>query len=293
MLIKSYLTLVKSITNNHIMRAVLFLFIFMLAGFNTLKSQIVDDILGDESMFYAETKQVNQFFRRFNNEEGPDGVRYYKRDKEYHNPASRKKYLEMLFDSHNGALTESIRNLFINDIVNPDTSLFLNFHTNGWFAEVKTRFTYKGQETPVTFFLELEHENMGYKWVITNVYFEPYAEIFVDQKTDSTKFLHPLSHEIDFMNLIRVFNDKKDIDNYTIKSFQADFLTLFLYEFKQGYFKFKYVEDLKFHFFQIPGWYFEVEQFVRADYNSGWLISKLTKISEEEKSILLKYIYHN
>lgn len=275
------------------MRAGLFLFLFILSSFGTLKSQIVDDILGDEGLFYAETKQVNQFFRRFNNEEGPDGVRYYKRDKEYRNPNSRENYLNMLFDNKNAALTVSLRGAFKNDVLQTDSNLFLNFHSGGWFAEVKTRFLYKGEDKFVTFFLELEQENLGYKWVITNVYFEPFAEIFFDKESDVSKFLHPLSHEIDFMNLIKVFNDQKYIDNYTIKTFQADFLTLFLYEFKQDYFEFKYVEDLKFHFFQIPGWYFEVEQFVRADYNSGWLISKLTKISPEEKSILLEYIYHN
>ncbi len=134
---------------------------------------------------------------------------------------------------------------------------------------------------------------MGYKWVITNVYFEPYTSVLIDKKQDESLFLHPMSHELDFMNLIKVFKDKTHIENYAIKTYQPDYLTLFLYEFKQGYFEFKYVEDLKFHFFQIPGWYFEVEQFVRAENNSGWLISKLTKISPEEKSILLKYIYHN
>ncbi|RLD39321.1 MAG: hypothetical protein DRI74_01265 [Bacteroidetes bacterium] len=274
------------------MKIRLFLFLFIISSFGTLKSQIVDDVLGDEGMFYAETKQVNQFFRRFNNEEGLDGVRYYKRDKEYRNPKTREKYLNMLFDNKNTALTLNIRDAFKADIL-ADSNLFLNFHSGGWFAEVKTLFSYKGEDKTVTFFLELEQENMGYKWVITNVYFEPFSEILVDKKSDVSKFLHPMSHEIDFMNLIKVFNDKKYIENYTIKTFQPDFLTLFLYEFKQGYFEFKYVENLKFHFFQIPGWYFEIEQFVRADYNSGWLISKLTKISEEEKSILLKYIYHN
>ncbi|HAG16264.1 MAG TPA: hypothetical protein DCG69_07030 [Bacteroidales bacterium] len=275
------------------MRINFLILLFLLSGFNSLKSQIVSDILGDESLFYAETKQVNQFFRRFNNEEGPDGLRYYKRDKEYRNPESREKYLNILFDYKNTALTTNLRDAFKLDVLNPDSNLFLNFHSDGWFAEVKTKFIYKGAEKSVSFFLELEQENMGYKWVITNVYFEPYSEILIERKVDSSKFLHPMSHEIDFMNLIKVFNDQKNIDNYTIKSFQPDFLTLFLYEFKQGYFQFKYVENLKFHFFQIPGWYFEIEQFVRPENNSGWLISKLTKISKEEKNILLKYIYHN
>jgi hypothetical protein len=267
--------------------------LFILLGFSPIQSQIVDDILGDESKFYAETKQVNQFFRRFNNEEAPDGVRYYKRDKEYRNPKTRDKYLDILFDSKNSAISPAIRRDFKADVLKPDSNIYLNFHANGWFAEVKTRFSYKGKDSFVTFFLELEQENLGYKWVITNVYFAPYSDILVDKKADNSKFLHPLSHEIDFMNLIKVFNDQKYIDNYTIKSFQPDFLTLFLYEFKQGFFVFKYVEDLKFHFFQVPGWYFEVEQFVRPEYNSGWLISKLTKISPTEKAILLKYIYHN
>jgi len=275
------------------MRATLFLLLLVASTIGNLKSQVIDDVLGDESMFYAETKQVNQFFRRFNNEEGPDGLRYYKRDKEYRNPQTREKYLNILFDSRNNALTEYLRNAFKADILNADSNLFLNFHSGGWFAEVKTRFSYKGSDKFVTFFLELEQENMGYKWVITNVYFEPYAGVLFDKKSDNSRFLHPMSHEIDFMTLIKVFNDINYIDNYAIKTFQPDFLTLFLYEFKQGYFEFKYVEDLKFHFFQIPGWYFEVEQFVRAENNSGWLISKLTKISQEEKSILLKYIYHN
>jgi hypothetical protein len=275
------------------MKLKVFLLFLLINNIAITKAQVVDDVMGDESMFYAETKQVNQFFRRFNNEEGPDGVRYYKRDKAYRNPASRGKYLDMLFDSKNAALTNNIRDAFKADVLKPDSNQFLNFHAGGWFAEVKTLFSYKGEDRPVTFFLELEHENMGYKWVITNAYFEPYADIMLKTKPDSSKFLHPLSHEIDFMNLIRVFNDKKAIDNYTIKSFEPDFLSLFLYEFKQGFFKFKYVEDLKFHFFQIHGWYFEVKQFVRADYNSGWLISKLTKINKEEKAILLKYIYHN
>lgn len=275
------------------MKYKLLLFLFILGSFGTLKSQIGADFLGDESLFYAETKQVNQFFRRFNNEESPEGVRYYKRDKEFRNKESRGRYLDMLFDLKNSALTKDLRDAFKADVLNPDSNQFLNFHSKGWFAEVKTLFSYQGEDRFVTFFLELEQENLGYKWVITNVYFQPFSEVLYDTKKDSSLFLHPMSHEIDFMNLIKVFGNQKYIDNYTIKTFQADYLTLFLYEFKKGYFVFKYVDDLKFHFFQIPGWYFEVEQFVRAEYNSGWLISKLTKISEEEKSILLKYIYHN
>ena len=53
------------------------------------------EYLGDESALYAETKQVNQFFRRFNCEEALDGKRFYPKDSLYHNLSLRKQYLNI------------------------------------------------------------------------------------------------------------------------------------------------------------------------------------------------------
>ena len=58
-------------------------------------------ITGDESELYAETKQVNQFFRRFNNEEDRLGERYYPGDSKYRDSEFRNVYLNMLFDLQN------------------------------------------------------------------------------------------------------------------------------------------------------------------------------------------------
>lgn len=44
--------------------------------------------------------------------------------------------------------------------------------------------------------------------------------------------------------------------------------------------------------FQIPGWYFELSDFNRSGTNSGWLISGLLKLKENDKELLLKYLYH-
>ncbi len=68
-------------------------------------------------------------------------------------------------------------------------------------------------------------------------------------------------------------------------------LTLFIYELKKGLFKFQTVADVKFHFFQIPGWYFELSEFNRSGFNRGWLISNLLKASDEQKDILRNYLY--
>lgn len=255
-------------------------------------AQLFNPLLGDESVLNAQTKQVNQFFRRFNGEENVKGDRYYPSDKDYRNPELRRKYLNALFDQQNAAMTDPLRESFVKDVLNPAYPQFLEFHGGQWFAEVTTKFLYQGKEENLTLFLKLEKENLGHKWVISNVYFRHFHQMFSNNHETGSHFLHPLSHELDFMNLIRVFKDKEFVDLYTDKDYQPDYLTLFLYEFKKGNLKFKNVSDVKFHFFQVKGWYFELSEFNRPGSNSGWLISGLLKIDETQKDLLLKYIYH-
>lgn len=272
---------------------ILLLVITLLVMSSPIHTQVIGDFMEDESKLYAETKQVNQFFRRFNNEEGADGIRYNRRSKEYRNPDTRLKYLNILFDLENESLKQETKDDFLAVVTNDSLPKFLDFHANGWFAEVKTKFLYRGQPKHITFYLELEQENLGYKWVLTNVFFDEYSKILEENDAGSEKFLHPLSHELDFMNFIRVFDDKKYIEDYTSNGFAPDYLSIFIYEFKQGFYEYQTVMDLKFHFFQVPGWYFELEQFNRAGYNTGWLISRLTPITDQEKAVLMKYIYHD
>jgi len=274
-----------------IRKFLIFLSVSLLFAGN-LDAQSFNSLLGDESILNAQTKQVNQFFRRFNAEESTSGNRYYPGDKDYRNPDLRKKYLNILFDNQNASLTDPLKNSFINAVLNPGSPAFLNFHEGQWFSEVNTNFTYQGKEEPVTLYLKLEEENQGYKWVITNVYFRQFHEFFHNQNTGDQRFLHPLSHELDFMNLIRVFKDKEYVEQYTAKDYHPDYLTLFLYEFKKGNLLFKSVSTVKFHFFQIPGWYFELSEFNRPGTNAGWLISSILKLNDNDKDLLLKYLYH-
>lgn len=258
-------------------------------------SQIVEDYLGDESDLYAETKQVNQFFRRFNGEEDLLGERYYPEDKDYRNANLRKTYLMNLFNNENSLLDEDLKSEFIDDVLAPASPKYLDFHGGGWFAEVTTKFFFRGIERYLTLFLELEKDTVGSKWVITNVYFEPFHQAFADQDSlrhVGQKFLHPMSHELDFINLIRAFQDDHSLENYIAWKYKPDYLTLFIYEFKNGNLQFNAVTKVKFHFFQIDGWYFEISEYNRQGNNSGWLISMLMKINQADKDILTKFIYH-
>ena len=257
-----------------------------------LFAQSFNSLLGDESVLYAQTKQVNQFFRRFNGEESTRGDRFYQGDRDFRSAELRKKYLNILFDNDNASMTDPLRDEFIRDVLRSDAPVFIDFHGGQWFAEVSTNFLYQGKDEVVTLYMKLEQENLGYKWVISNVYFRHFQQMFSNQSSGEPRFLHPLSHELDFMNLIRVFKDKDYVEQYTDKDYQPDYLTLFLYEFKKGNLKFQSVSKVKFHFFQVPGWYFELSEFNRPGTNSGWLVSGLLKLKNNDKELLLKYLYH-
>jgi len=276
---------------------VYFFMIFLLIACvpGNARSQAIGNYVEDESDLYASTKQVNQFFRRVNGEEDIKGERYYPEDKGYRTKDLRKKYLKNLFNNENSYLTLGLKAEFLEDLLDDNNPVFLEFHGGDWFAEVTTTFMFQGMERFLTLFLQLENDTVGSKWVITQLYFEPFAKLFADQdslRKAGQKFLHPMSHELDFMNLARTFESKSSLEQYLAWKYHPDYLTLFIYEFKKGSLSFKSITNVKFHFFQVDGWYFELSDFNRKGYNTGWLISALLKVDEEEKETMLKYIYH-
>jgi hypothetical protein len=271
------------------MRACLPLICFCLASVS-LCGQIEDK---DESRLYAQTKQVNQFFRRFNGEEDEKGERYAAGDKQYQSVKLRKKYLGILFDASNAGINHDLKAQFGKDVLDRSNPVILDFHGPDWYCEVQTVFTQNGKEHPVTLFMELEQARIGSKWVIRGVHADILSYSFKRDTTRVGRFLHPLSHELEFMNLRKAFQNRDSISQYVFRHYVPDQLTLFLYEVQRGTLQFKTVTDVKFHFFQISGWYFELAQFNRPGYNTGWLISNLVKLtSEADKKVLKKYLFY-
>jgi hypothetical protein len=258
-------------------------------------AQSLGDFQYDESELYAETKQINQFFRRFNGEEDKQGERIYKDDKHFRTFKLRKKYIPALFNLENTILTEAVKEKFVDMVLDKDDPVFLEFHGGNWLCELKTVFTYQGSEEELTFFMVLQEEEVGSKWVIDGIYFEPFYQYLKapdNSNFNDSKFLHPLSHELGFMNIFRIFNEADSLEYFAYKDFKPDYLSLFFYEVRKGNLEFKTIKNLKFHFFQIDGWYFELTYYNRSGYNSGWLISNLLEVDDRNKAILLKYIYH-
>jgi hypothetical protein len=276
------------------MRIIKLVFAILIASISVVSGQGIGSpgTIKDDGRFAASTKQVNQFFRRFNAEESVDGtVRLYPGDPDYHNVQLRQGFIQILFDNQTSSISKELKESFTKTVLSPVYPQYINFHQEGWIAEVEAVFTFKGKRESTTLILKLQPERMGYEWVIDAVIFPPFKNIFNKPVGAEKDFLHPLSHELDFMNLRKAFQDSNLPEAFTETSFKPDYLTLFLYEMKQNNIRFETVKDVKFHFFQIDGWYFEVNQFNRPGFNTGWLISNLVKLNIGDKETILKYIY--
>lgn len=267
------------------------LFAFALFLCVTTDAQIAGEL--DESKLYAQSKQVNQFFRRFNGEEDEKGKRYYAGDKQFRNPKLRRKYLGILFDANNTGMTDALKGEFSKSVLDKSETAVLDFHGGNWFAEVQATFAFNGKEQMFILFMEVEKDHLGYKWAISKIYSDALKPYFVRDTTKIGRFLHPMSHELDFMNLRKAFANSDSISQFTVKRFTPDHLSVFLYELRKGNLIFKSVNEVKFHFFQIDGWYFEISDFNRSGYNTGWLISNLVKLNDAgEKEVMRKYLHH-
>lgn len=275
------------------MRTLIIILVGILFLDTYVAAQSINNQAEDESDLYASTKQVNQFIRRFNGEEDLYGKRLYPKDKKYRNASLRKRYLQDLFNKQNSNLN-SLKNQFIDDVNSKNYPLYFDFYGGKWYAEVTAKFLFHGKSEDVIMFFKMEKETGGYKWSFSGVYASFFEQQFKTSPPSVNKFIHPMSHEIDFMSLRKAFQNYKKMEHYTHKDFVPDYLTLFLYEVKKGNLVFQSgtISKVKFHVFQIKNWYFELEYFNRKGDNTGWLISNLIKIPEKDKASLIKSISH-
>lgn len=249
----------------------------------------IGDIQMDERELYAMTKQMGQFIHRFNYEEDAYGKKISPDDKNYRSAAKRRETLPLLFDLDNPRTNGALRDYFVEDLTKKNNQFF-EFLGGEWFSEVSAKFKWKGKTVDISLIMSIEEDGLGSKWVISNVFFSEFQKYFPQGELAEREkhFLHPMSHELDFMNIYKVFTDPQIVEYYASSNYTPDYLSLFFYEIKRGNLKFDHVENVKFHVFQIDNWYFEVSWFNRSGYNSGWLISNLIYIKEEEKDLLLK-----
>ena len=271
--------------------SVLLIFALMMSFMTMpIAAQSVGDFQMDETHLYAMTKQMGQFIRRFNYEEDQFGNKLNPKDPSYRSREKRQQSLAILFDQQTYGSQPDLQRFFIEDVTSGD-STFMTFLGGRWYSEVSATFKYKGKPVSIIMILGVEKEGLGSKWVLNNIYFSEFNKLFPNGELSEKEkhFLHPMSHELDFMNIYKIFKEPEIIEYYASKSFEPDYLTLFFYEIKRGNLIFQNVDSVKFHVFQIKDWYFEVSWFNRSGNNAGWLISNLIYLSEKDKKDLIKF----
>ncbi len=268
----------------------IFILAFTIAIVWPVAGQTIGDFKMDETELYAMTKQMGQFMRRFNYEEDQFGEKLNPKDPRYRSNEMRRKSLPILFDQQKYGTQTDLQRYFIEDVTKDD-STYMTFLGGRWYSEVSTTFRYNGKLVNISLILAVEKEGLGSKWVLTNVYFSEFNKLFPNGEMAEREkhFLHPMSHELDFMNIYKAFQNPEVIEYYASKEFQPNYLTLFFYEIKQGKLVFQHVDSVKFHVFQIKDWYFEVSWFNRSGMNSGWLMSNVIYMPEKEKTNLIKF----
>ena len=226
--------------------------------------------------FTEHVKSMDEFMRRFNGEEAYPGL-----DKSEDN--FFKLNVFSLLD-HQMSQNQKQKALnFVSAIT--ENNVKLNYADTLWYAEVKCDIVYKGKAKQITLFLRTEQiRDNRFRWVICGADGINGNLINVDDKSA----ISPVEHEIHFMELQSIFkNDRQHVFGYRENGYKIDQLSVFLTLMHTGQINFTSVTESKFHFFNIPGYKFVVEEKGRRGANAGWLITSFENVTQSPKQ---KYI---
>lgn len=252
---------------------------------NKSEAQIFTQII-DEHELEFKVKLIDEFFRRFNYETN------YKGD-----PAvtpndsiaidtvmKRKNLITLLnldtFTNKNKEL-DSISTDFLDYVIKNDKQI--HYADTTWYAEAVSSFILGGRSYPIRIFLRTEHvKDVIYKWAITNVATPAFSSLTDTIKLDPS--IMPGAHGSSFITLPEVVNlNAKSVQKLFHKNYQPNTLPVFAYLVSTDKLKLQNVTKVIYHF-QLGDYDFTVEKFEKEkSYNKGWLISKITKLKNNDK----------
>ncbi|MFM7216931.1 MAG: hypothetical protein ACKO1U_02795 [Bacteroidota bacterium] len=173
----------------------------------------------------------------------------------------------------------------------------LEFSQPNWYAVLHSRVVFRNKRRRMDLIMRAEvlvtqSGSIGYRWVAVGV-----KAPFLLHKdtlehldtlprkvavTQDGKFLHPMSHSINFMNIHDVFRKGMTRSYYarTARSSELDSLVKWV---DRGQIRFLQVDSISYHLLQLPGWIVQVDYFDRSGRNSGWLINRLMPADDSQK----------
>lgn len=251
--------------------------------------------------FALNIKTIDDFFDRFDFRENTAFRKFL--SKEYPQLTyTRKSFIPILFNQKGETVLEEDKKKFIEQVTDSINPKFLNYSDTSWFAELTCKVNYLGNPKNLTLILKVEGtEDNLYSWTIVSakadfLKLKPTKADSTLLKTkdlccvsgvnkSSTYFLTPISHGIDFTNVDNVFMNNTHINDYIYSGPRSFELCKLISLVKQSKVKFGQIDNIAYYLFQIDGWVLKIDYFNRNDYNSGWLISRLIKVNNQEKDI--------
>ena len=256
--------------------------IFTILWLSTTAQVYHNDAGAREKAFIYRVQQIDEFIARFNNDEN-SFIRSVYKNKNIPFSVDRTKSVRSLFN-YSGNWSEQDIAQFVTTVVNKNNPTYLSFTDNDWYADVTCFFETPKGTIPLQIHLRVSTNSIGSKWSIIAVKNYTATEN-ISKPPEFTnnhhKYITPTSHNNDFISLSHVFEEKNDLNCYFERSFYKDKNQLaFFNAVLSNKIKFKYVSNVKYHFLQIPTYEFQVENYIRDGLNSGWLISRVDKVTE-------------
>lgn len=246
----------------------------------------------DDDYYQLRVKHVEDFINRFNYAFDARGNKTFYNDTLKDNRAFEilklfskpilEKYCEMgdegqiIYKKGKDNLLEN----FIQTVALDSVPLMLTFTSNKWMAENNCKVKYKGKVENITLFMGFEyHTQQGTgKWVIDSCQIP-----FIDISQANKNQLSPVSHNMNFMGLGKTAEtNPEEFPGFASINYKPDYLSVLFFLIKSKQLVFENVEKSTFHFRQIPGFYFAVENVKENSAHSGWLITRFEKTIEKK-----------
>ena len=279
-----------------------FFVLFLCLMCYSLGAQVISTDNGEEELFAYKVKNIDEFMERFNDDLSSFIRREYARQNRPFT-LSRKQLIVSLFNRENKSwAADSTLPEFFDTVLNADLPKFLFFSDSNWYAEANCTFICKKKSVKIPVILHVNSEpGKGTKWMIVGVGKSPVIKdtgrVSLNYKTPyvvNAKYISSPSHAIDFVELTNVFTTSMNANYYFDSSVLAqNHVAHFIQLILQGKLAFQYVSNIKYHFYSIPGRIIDVEYFKRDNFNSGWLINGLPKVTQEQKLISLANLLNN
>ncbi len=239
-----------------------------------------------EKHFVYEVKEIDEFFERFNDEKGSFIRGVYKAHHVKFN-IPRRLLIRSLFNDENMLKDSVMINMFVSDVTKKNKPIYLNYYGDDWYAELTCKFKYNTSTIVIPVIMKIEMtQNKGSKWMIVAVGPSNLrSKIVVTEMAQSkakSNIISPTSNGTNFVSLKRAFDDKENLSDYFESAYmkRSDMLE-FYNAILNNDIDFMDVIKIKYHFLLAGGWIFTVEDFIRKELNSGWLINHMEKVSSD------------